>query len=154
MEVDYVRVYQNTTTDNEPPTNFTASVGTISRSTVKLVLNGLYNSGSVTYRVAYGSGTSSTYSLSDVQKSFTISDLSPNTNYTFTVTATDASGNTAANNPIIRTAKTTTILSCFGTSSAASQNYFSTGYKYNFETIATDVKITFELLDDKTGVIA
>lgn len=80
MEVDYVRVYQNTTTDNEPPTNFTATFGTISGSTVKLVLNGFDNSGSVTYNVAYGSGTSSTYSLSGVQKSFIISDLSPNTN--------------------------------------------------------------------------
>jgi hypothetical protein len=44
---------------------------------------------------------------------------------------------------------------CSGTSSAAQINSFSTGYNYTFETIGTDVKITFTLLDtDKTGVVA
>ncbi|MFI0491630.1 family 16 glycosylhydrolase [Flavobacterium sp.] len=155
MLIDYVRVYQNTTIDTQAPTNFTASVGTISGSSVELVLNGLDNSGNVTYNVDYGSGTSSTFSPSGVQKSLIISNLSSNTNYTFTVTATDASGNTAVNNPIVLSAKTTTILQCSGNASTASQGSFSTGYNYSFETIGTNVKITFELLDtDKVGVVA
>ena len=154
MVVDYIRVYQNTTPDNVAPTNFTATVGTISGSSVELLLNGLDNSGNMTYTVDYGSGINSTNSLSGVQKSFVLSDLVPNTNYTFTVTAKDASGN-AAINTIVLNAKTTTILNCSATSADATQGSFSTGYNYTFETIGTDVKINFELLDaDKEGVVA
>ncbi len=155
MSIDYVRVYQNTTVDTQAPTNFSATVGTISGSSVELLLNGLDNSGNVTYTIDYGSGASSTFSPSGVQKSLIINNLVPNTNYTFTVTATDASGNTAANNPIVLNAKTTLVLQCSGTSSLAQQGSFSSGYNYAFETIGTSVKFTFELLDtDKTGVVA
>ncbi len=157
MVIDYVRVYQNTTVDTEAPTNFTATVGTITGSSVELVLNGLDNSGNVSYNVDYGSGTSSTYSPSGVQKSLIISNLSPNTDYTFTVTASDLSGNAATNNPIIRNVKTASDVptACFGTASIASEGSFSTGYSYAFQTIGTDVKFTFELLDtDKVGVVA
>jgi beta-glucanase (GH16 family) len=157
MEIDYVRVYQNTTPDTQAPANFTATVGTISGSSVELVLNATDDSGNVTYNVTYGtSGTAATLSPSGVQKSLVISNLNQNTNYTFTVRATDATGNTAVNNPIVLNATTKTILECSGTDTQSSQGTpFSTGYKYAFETIGTDVKITFELLDaDKTGVIA
>ncbi|NDP28105.1 MAG: family 16 glycosylhydrolase [Flavobacterium sp.] len=155
MDIDYVRIYQNTTIDVLPPTNFTASVGTITGSTVELVLNGTDNSGNVSYTIDYGTGTAATFSPSGVQKSLVIPNLSSNTNYAFTVTATDASGNAAVNNPIVLNAKTTVVLECSGTDSAASQGAFSTGYKYAFETLGTDVKITFELLDtDKSGVVA
>jgi beta-glucanase (GH16 family) len=81
MDIDYVRVYQNTTVDTQAPINFTASVGTISGSTVELLLNAIDNSGNVSYNVDYGSGTSSTFSPSGVQKSLVIPNLSPNTNY-------------------------------------------------------------------------
>ncbi len=155
MVIDYVRVYQNTTIDTQAPTNFTATVGAISGSSVELVLNGTDNSGTVVYNVDYGFGTSSIFSPSGVQKSLIISNLSPNTNYAFTVWATDASGNTVANNTIVLNTKTTTILQCSGTASDASQGSFSVGYNYTFQTIGTDVKITFELLDtDKIGVVA
>jgi beta-glucanase (GH16 family) len=155
MEVDYVRVYQNTTPDNEPPTKFTATVGTISGSSVELLLNGTDNSGNMTYSVDYGSGSNSTNSLSGVQKSFVIRDLSPNTNYAFTVTAADASGNKAVNNPIVLNAKTTSIIQCTGNSVSALEGSFSLGYNYTFETSGTDVKVTFELLDtNRVGVNA
>ena len=155
MDIDYVRVYQNTTIDNQVPTNFTASVGTISGSTVELLLNAIDNSGNVSYNVDYGSGTSSTFSPSGVQKSLVIPNLSPNTNYTFTVTASDISGNTALNNPIVLNAKTTAIIQCTGTATQATQGSFSLGYNYAFQTIGTDVKITFDLLDtDRVGVVA
>jgi hypothetical protein len=155
MLIDYVRVYQNTTIDTQLPANFTASVGTITGSTVELLLNATDNSGNVTYNVDYGTGTSSTFSPSGVQKSLVISNLSSNTDYAFTVSATDASGNAAVNNPILLNAKTTTILQCSGTASEASQGTpFSAGYNYTFETIGTDVKITFELLDNKVGLVA
>jgi beta-glucanase (GH16 family) len=157
MDIDYVRVYQNTTPDTQAPANFTATVGTISGSSVELVLNATDDSGNVTYNVTYGtSGTATAFSPSGTQKSLVISNLSQNTNYTFNVSATDASGNAALNNPIVLNATTKTILQCSGTDTQSSQGTpFSLGYKYAFETIGTDVKITFELLDtDKTGVIA
>jgi beta-glucanase (GH16 family) len=157
MDIDYVRVYQNTTPDTQAPTNFTATVGTISGSSVELLLNATDDSGTVSYNVTYGtSGTASTFSPSGTQKSLVISNLSQNTNYTFTVTATDATGNAAVNNPYVLNATTKTILQCTGTDTQSSQGTpFSLGYNYAFETIGTDVKITFELLDtDKVGVVA
>lgn len=157
MVIDYVRVYQNTTIDTQAPTNFTAAIGAITGSSVELLLNATDNSGTVTYNVDYGSGTSTTSFSSGVQKSLIIQGLSPNTNYSFTVSAKDASGNTYVNNPIILKATTTqnTTTECAGTSMEASQNSFSVGYKYSFQTTGTDVKITFELLDkDKVGVVA
>ena len=156
MDIDYIRVYQNTTPDTQAPTNFTATVGTISGSSVELLLNATDDSGNVTYNVTYGTnGTASTFSPSGVQKSFVISGLSPNTDYSFSVSASDASGNTFINNPIVLNAKTTLILDCGGTDTQAQQGSFSLGYKYNFETIGTDVKITFELLDtNRVGVEA
>lgn len=156
MDIDYIRVYQNTTPDTQAPTNFTATVGAISGSSVELLLNATDDSGNVTYNVTYGTnGTASTFSPSGVQKSFVISGLSPNTDYSFSVSASDASGNTFINNPIVLNAKTTVILDCGGTDTQAQQGSFSLGYKYNFETIGTDVKITFELLDtNRVGVEA
>lgn len=156
MLIDYVRVYQNTTPDTQVPTNFTATVGTISGSSVELLLNATDDSGNVTYNVTYGTGgTASTFSPTGVQKSLIIYNLSQNTDYVFSVSATDATGNTSVNSPIVLNAKTTAFLQCAGTASEASQGSFSTGYNYAFETIGTDVKITFELLDtDKSGVIA
>jgi len=157
MLIDYVRVYQNTTIDSQPPTNFTASVGLITGSSVELLLNGTDTSGTVAYTVNYGTGTSSTSYPSGIQKSLVISGLNPSTSYNFSVTASDLSGNKASNNPIVLSAKTNSSAStpCNGTATDASQGSFSTGYKYAFQTIGTDVKITFELLDaDKTGVVA
>mgnify|MGYP003335559566 FL=1 len=47
------------------------------------------------------------------------------------------------------------VKSCVITSSEAQQGQFSAGYKATFETVGSDVIVTFELLDtDKTGVIA
>lgn len=157
MVIDYVRVYQNTTIDTQAPTNFTAKIGAITGSSVELLLNASDNSGTVTYNVDYGSGTNSTSFSSGMQKSLIIQGLAPSTNYSFSVSARDASGNANLNNPIILKATTTenTTTECAGTSSEATQNSFSIGYKYSFQTTGTDVKITFELLDkDKTGVVA
>lgn len=155
MVVDYVRVYQNTTVDTQAPSNFTASVGSVTGSTVELLLNGNDNSGNVTYNVTYGSQTVTTYSPTGVQKSLIIPNLTPNTYYTFSVSASDATGNNAINNAIILNATTTAVLQCSGTDTQAQQGSFSLGYNYTFETIGTDVKITFELLDtNRVGVVA
>lgn len=156
MIIDYVRVYQNTTPDTVAPTNFTATVGAVTSDSVELLLNATDNFGAITYQIS-GGATQTVYGTSGIPKSVIISGLSPTTSYTFTVSASDAAGNTAANNPITVNATTLSNINtaCSGTSTLASQGAFSTGYKYDFQTIATDVKITFELLDtDKTGVVA
>ncbi|SIT03085.1 family 16 glycosylhydrolase [Chryseobacterium gambrini] len=156
MIIDYVRVYQNTTPDTVAPTNFTATVGAVTSDSVELLLNATDNFGAITYQIS-GGATQTVYGTSGIPKSVIISGLSPTTSYTFTVSASDAAGNTAANNPITVNATTLSNINtaCSGTSTLASQGAFSTGYKYDFQTIGTDVKITFELLDtDKTGVVA
>ena len=155
MVIDYVRVYQNVQVDTQIPINFTATVGNVTSSSVELLLNATDNSGNVVYNVTYGGTTITSAGASGVQKSLVISGLNSNTNYTFSVAASDISGNNATNNSIVLNATTTGVIGCSGTDSVASQGSFTTGYNYAFETIGTSVKITFELLDtDKIGVVA
>lgn len=156
MIIDYVRVYQNTAPDTVAPTQFTATVGAVTSDSVELLLNATDNFGAITYQIS-GGATQTVYGTSGVQKSVIISGLSPSANYTFNISASDAAGNSAVNNPITLNATTLSNINtaCNGTSTLASQDAFSTGYKYGFQTFGTDVKITFELLDtDKTGVVA
>jgi hypothetical protein len=149
-----VRVYQNTLVDTTAPTSFTATVGNVTSSTIELLLNATDNSGTVAYSILYGSNTISLANTSGIQKSVVIPNLSPNTTYNFSVSASDLAGNIFANNPILLSATTTATQGCSGTSTAAQQGTFSTGYNYAFETLGTNVKITFELLDtDKVGVV-
>jgi hypothetical protein len=95
MDIDYVRVYQNTLIDTEGPTNFTASWA-VTGSSVELFLNA--KDSDITYDVAYGTKTFLSQILLVFKKSAVVPDLSPNTSYTFTVTATDLAGNQAAIN--------------------------------------------------------
>lgn len=156
MVVDYVRVYQNIQVDTQIPTNFTATIGAVTSSSIELLLNGSDNSGSLVYGVTYGTNSTTTAGMSGVQKSLVISGLSPNTSYTFSVNASDVTGNNAANNSIVLNATTTGVVGCSGTSALAQQGTFSTGYNYAFETLGTNsVKVTYELLDtDKVGLVA
>ncbi len=154
MQVDYVRIYQNVVADTQAPTEFTASVGTIGHSTVQLLLHANDNSGTVVYRVAYGNQTASFTRPSGTVESVEIADLSPETTYTFTVSAEDLSGNAFSNNPIVLQATTGGFIGCAGTDDQALQGVFTTGYHYAFETIGSDVKITFGLLDDRSDVSA
>lgn len=155
MEVDYVRVYQNTLVDTEAPTNFTATIGTVTSSTIELLLNANDNSGNVSYSINYSGGVINTASPAGVQKSVIVPNLNPNTNYSFSITASDLAGNNYVSNPLLVNATTTGVIGCSGTSSAAQTGSFSIGYNYTFETLGTDVKITFEMLDtDKVGVVA
>lgn len=155
MEIDYVRVYQNTQVDTQPPLAFTANAGVVSNSSVELLLNGNDNSGSMVYQIVYNGGSLTVAHPSGSQKSVVISNLMPNTNYSFTVSASDMAGNAYATNPIVVNATTTGNQTCSGTSNVAQLGAFTTGYHYAFETTGTHVKITFELLDtDKTGVVA
>ena len=97
--------------DTEIPTAFTATKGAVSASSVELLLNATDNSGSVNYTVSYGttptvvtkSGTSAT------EKPFVVTNLTPGTEYTFSIVAKDAAGNMAANSPLTIVATTTSM---------------------------------------------
>lgn len=155
MVIDYVRVYQNTQVDTQQPIGFNVTAGTLTSSSIELLLNGSDNSGNVIYTITYGANTVTTTGTSGIQKSLVIPNLNPNTTYTFTITAADQSGNLAANNPQQVTATTLGFVGCTGTSSTAQIGAFSTGYTYSFETIGNSVKIIFQMLDtDKIGVVA
>jgi hypothetical protein len=154
MIVDYVRVFQNTAIDTQAPTNFLVSLGAITGSSVELLMNANDNSGTIAYTISYSGGTFTVYNPSGSQKSVIIPNLASNTNYAFTVTATDMAGNSVSNNPIVLNATTTTNPICSGFDTQATEGSFTLGYNYSFQTIGTDVKITFELLDNKVGLVA
>ncbi|WP_462251741.1 glycosyl hydrolase [Ekhidna sp.] len=142
--------------DTEAPTNFTATIGDVDSRTIELVLNANDNSGTIIYEVNYNSETVPTTGSSGSSKSLVINNLNPNTSYEFSVVAKDLSGNVASNSPILLNASTTedTNSSCSGTDTEAQQGNFSVGYNYWFETDGTNVTMTFELLDEKDGVVA
>ena len=144
------------TNDVEGPVNFTASLGATTQSSIELLLNATDNSGKVVYTVNYGANTATVTGNSGAQKSLVITSLNPNTTYSFTVRASDLAGNVADNNPITIVASTSedTNTNCIGSLSLAQQGAFSIGYNYEFETIGSDVVVTFELLDLKSGVLA
>jgi len=155
MIIDYIRVYQNTAIDTQAPTNFVASVGTVTGSSVELLMNANDNSGTVAYTISYPGGTTTTvYNPAGVQKSVVIPNLASNSNYTFTIAATDLAGNTVTNSPIILNTTTTFNPQCIGNSTQATEGAFTLGYNYTFQTIGTDVKITFDLLDNRVGLVA
>ncbi len=154
MIIDYIRVYQNTALDTEAPTNFVASIGSVTGSSIELLLNANDNSGTIAYTISYPGGTFTVYNPASNQKSVVIPNLSPNTNYVFTITAADMSGNEFANNPIVLNATTTIDPGCSGNDIEAQEGSFTEGYNYSFQTIGTDVKVTVELLDERIGLVA
>jgi endo-1,3(4)-beta-glucanase len=146
----------STTDDTQIPTGFTASLGAVTANSVELLLNANDNSGMVVYNVVYGTSTMGVSTAAGVQKSLLITALTPATDYSFSITASDMTGNKASNNPIVLSTTTSanTNTDCSGTASEASQGAFTVGYKYNFVTTGTDVAINFEMLDDKSGLVA
>jgi endo-1,3(4)-beta-glucanase len=143
--------------DVTAPENFTASFGNITSSSVELLLNATDDSGKVVYDISYGTTSKVVNGDSGVQKSYIISGLTPETDYSFSIASRDLTGNLATNNPIILQASTlaNTNSECSGSESTATQGSFSVGYTYGFVTNGSNVTITFELLDsDKTDVAA
>ena len=146
-----------TGTDTEKPTNYTATVGAITANSVGFLLQASDNSGTVIFNISYGTTKMDVSVASGVLKSFFVTGLTPVTNYTFAVEVKDITGNAAVNSPIMLNATTSanTNTECAGLLAEASQgDAFSIGYKYSFVTTGSNVKINFELLDDKTGVVA
>ncbi|MFZ4583413.1 MAG: fibronectin type III domain-containing protein, partial [Paludibacter sp.] len=92
--------------DTEIPTAFSATKGTVTPSSVELLLNATDNSGSIGYTITYGTTTLTTTGTSGVQKSYVVTGLTASTAYSFSVTAKDGSNNAAANNPQVVSATT------------------------------------------------
>lgn len=99
-------------TDMNPPTGFTAVAGTVGGTTVELLLNAMDDSGAdITYDITYdGGGIAQTTGASGTETSLVIENLTPETAYTFMISASDASGNPAANNAISVMATTETLI--------------------------------------------
>ncbi|TLX70329.1 carbohydrate-binding protein [Labilibacter sediminis] len=153
--IPYV-VGDNCEPDFESPTDFVATVGEVSQSSIELLLSANDNSGSVVYNITYGATTKTVTAASGETVSYPVAALNPSTTYSFSISASDNSENQAANNPVVLEATTleSTNNACGGTSAEASQGSFSVGYNYGFQTSGTDVNVTFEMLDDKSGVVA
>ena len=135
--------------DVTAPTGFTAAAGTIGSFSVELLLNATDEaSANITYDIT-GGATLQTTGASGVQKSLIINGLTPDTDYIFNVSASDASGNPASNNPIAVNAKTLVDSSndCEGQ---------TLDYAYTFETLpsGTDVRVTVTILNTVVGLVA
>ena len=146
----------NTPPDTDPPTLFTVKKGAVSYHSVELLLNATDNSGNVIYKISNGKDTFATTGISGVDKSYTISGLTADKDYTFSVSAKDISGNEAVNSPVLFNATTLSNASneCTGSYTDAQQGSFVKGYNYTFTTSGTDVTVTFELLDSEVGAVA
>ncbi len=105
--IDNLYFYDSSTTvDTEAPTGFSATLGTVASDGVELLMTATDNSGAINFEISYGSNKVSVGGVSGVQKSFTIGNLQGSTDYSFSITAKDATGNVAANSPIIVNART------------------------------------------------
>lgn len=99
--IDNLYLYDdNATPDTEAPTNFTATLSTVTYNSIKLLLNANDNSGAVNYYITVGATTTKVGAASGVQKSYEFTRLPSSTEFTFSISAKDLSGNAASNNPI------------------------------------------------------
>lgn len=96
--VDNVYFYNSSTeVDTESPAALTASLTSASYFNAKLNCSATDNSGAVNFIVKNGTDTVATGgAASGVATTITVSNLVPNTEYTFDVWASDAEGNTTA----------------------------------------------------------
>ena len=147
---------ENGGNDTMSPTNFTATTASVTGSSVVIDAFANDDSGVLVYTVTYGNKEVVVSADSGKTEAITITALNPNTAYTFHISAADLNGNIASNGPIVISASTSvdTNTDCTGQKSGAIQGSFSVGYTYEFETVGNDLKVTFELLDERDGVIA
>ncbi len=140
--------------DTQSPSDFTAHVGAITSSSIELLLNAIDDFGTVIYDITYNSNSLTVPGTSGMQESLVITELSPETEYTFTINVRDEAGNMAGDALVVQeTTKAIVDVSvCLGTSNEAHQGLFTTGYNFSFETVGANVVITFELLDSDKSV--
>lgn len=99
--IDNLYFYDDDATpDVEAPTAFSATVGNVTYNSIELLLNASDNSGALEYAISVGGNTTTVGAVSGVQKSYEFTRLPSDTEYTFSITVKDLSGNSATNNPI------------------------------------------------------
>lgn len=101
--------YNENGTDAEAPANFTAEKGTVGKDAVELLLKADDNSGAVFYTISYGDPvkTVTVGGEAGVTRSYKVTGLTDDTNYTFTITVKDRAGNV---NSTVLTVSATTLL--------------------------------------------
>ncbi|MFK7953544.1 MAG: T9SS type A sorting domain-containing protein, partial [Ekhidna sp.] len=144
------------TEDVTPQVNFTATLGEVTMNSAEFILNGMDESNKVIFQAEYNANIEP-ISIDDGEEGkLIINGLNSETDYSFSITASDLAGNHAVNGPIVFDVKTlvSTNTPCNGNDFISQLGEFEIGYNYSFETDGTDVIMTFELLDNKEGVFA
>ncbi len=163
MYIDYVRIYQKgdageeffsatTYSDTEIPALTSATLSSITKTSVEIEVQGSDNSGSVIYKASANGKLWSTEVASVTQKSLIVTGLAAGTSYNFTVTANDASGNVSSSSiPIFTTTLSNAECEGLSTASQSATEFltFDTGYNFTFTTSGTNVTVTYEMLDGK-----
>jgi hypothetical protein len=99
--IDNLYLYNdNAALDTEAPQNFTATVGSITYNSIKLLLKATDNSGAVNYTINVGGINTIVGAASGVEKAYEFTRLPSSTSYTFSIKAEDPSGNGSSNNPV------------------------------------------------------
>ncbi|MDO8951838.1 MAG: hypothetical protein Q7U86_04385, partial [Draconibacterium sp.] len=99
--IDNLYLYDdNAAPDTEAPSNFTATLSTVTYNSIKLLLKANDNSGAVNFYITVGANTTKIGAASGVQKSYEFTRLPSSTEFTFSITAKDPAENSASNNPI------------------------------------------------------
>ncbi|MBR0490114.1 MAG: discoidin domain-containing protein [Prevotella sp.] len=147
--------------DTEKPVMVTATKGEIAGTTAKVTLNATDNSGHVKYvlteKDAKVSAITTDLQTAGTDYEYTISGLSQNTEYTFTITAQDAAGNESENNKEVNFT-TSNVIGTSGTGVTGTNGGGTAGleYSYNIEQNGTDINVTFTCTNDGdyTGLVS
>lgn len=147
--------------DTEKPVMVSATKGEIAGTTAKVTLNATDNSGHVKYvlteKDAKVAAITTELQTAGTDYEYTISGLSQNTEYTFTITAQDAAGNESENNKEVNFT-TSNVIGTSGTGVTGTNGGGTPGleYSYNIEQNGTDINVTFTCTNDGdyTGLVS
>lgn len=147
--------------DTEKPVMVSATKGEIAGTTAKVTLNATDNSGHVKYvlteKDAKVAAITTELQTAGTDYEYTISGLSQNTEYTFTITAQDAAGNESENNKEVNFT-TSNVIGTSGTGVTGTNGGGTAGleYSYNIEQNGTDINVTFTCTNDGdyTGLVS
>ena len=141
--------------DTTAPTNFSAQVSEVGSTSANFHLQAEDNSGSVVFSLKLGNEERLFSGDSGVQTEATWSGLNPETNYSFLASVKDASGNENGNTITLNATTTeSSNNACSGQRADSQQGAFQIGYNYWFSTQGNNVVLEFELLDNRSDVIA
>ena len=124
--IDNIYFYSNAAADTQAPVwdaTSPASVGSKDETSVTLSFLATDNSGAVNFSISDGTNTTLGSGISGTAAAVTVKDLAPLTEYTFTITLTDPTGNAAATTKQV-VATTTGVIASAASPNLASSNIF------------------------------